>query len=236
MSDVFNAQDPASKVDELVGEGKKFKSVDDLAKGKLEADAFIEQLKAEQAELRKQVETMQGSGQTELATLRAELAQLKAQGNKANPQGEHTAPQLSESDLKALVAKTITETEASKTAAQNVNLVNVEVLKVHGSVEKATEAVRAKARERNISVDALKAIAAQSPSAFFAIMGMDGTQTRNDSGALLTGSHIPTGQGEPKEGTKAYFDAIRKKNPSAYWKPAVQNRIFAAKKAGTYDN
>jgi len=49
--DVFSTQtgDQTSKtsLEELVGEGKKFKTVEDLAKGKLEADSFIAQLEGE---------------------------------------------------------------------------------------------------------------------------------------------------------------------------------------------
>mgnify|MGYP000205087855 CR=1 FL=1 len=39
-------------VSALVGEGKKYKTLDDLAKGYINADGFIEQLKAENRELK----------------------------------------------------------------------------------------------------------------------------------------------------------------------------------------
>src|SRR5690606_26975993 len=64
MSDVFNGNPvteptPApvttqeqAAIDLLVGEDKKYKTVEDLAKSRLEADEFIERLKRENAEMR----------------------------------------------------------------------------------------------------------------------------------------------------------------------------------------
>ena len=43
----------ADPLQELVGEGKKFKSIEDLAKSKVEADRFIDKLKSENDALRK---------------------------------------------------------------------------------------------------------------------------------------------------------------------------------------
>ena len=69
MNDIFavtngnpvtpNGNAPATPVDltELVGEGKRYATVEALAKGRLDADAFIEQLKRENAGLREDLST-----------------------------------------------------------------------------------------------------------------------------------------------------------------------------------
>src|SRR5688572_12541162 len=46
-----------SILEQLVGEGKKFADAEALAKCKAESDAFIETLKREQAELRRELDT-----------------------------------------------------------------------------------------------------------------------------------------------------------------------------------
>src|SRR5574343_873745 len=69
---VFGNQDNGSGLDgdafggdgqdngsQLVGPGKKFKTYSDLEKGKLEADAFIERLKTEKAELLAHAQAME---------------------------------------------------------------------------------------------------------------------------------------------------------------------------------
>ena len=43
-----------SILDALVGEGKKYANLEELAKGKAEADSFIDKLKDENSDLRKQ--------------------------------------------------------------------------------------------------------------------------------------------------------------------------------------
>ena len=51
MSDLFG-NDVTPTAEDLVGEGKKFKTIDDLAKGKAQADTHITNLEKELAELR----------------------------------------------------------------------------------------------------------------------------------------------------------------------------------------
>ncbi len=48
---------------------------------------------------------------------------------------------------------------------------------------------------------------------------------------------LPMGQGAgPKEGTKEYFDEIFKKDRKKYFSAGVQQQIFKAAQAGTYDH
>jgi hypothetical protein len=66
MTDVFESptkgeETPVTQVSDLVGEDKKFKTVEDLAKGKLEADSYIEQLKEENRIAREKLGELEGS-------------------------------------------------------------------------------------------------------------------------------------------------------------------------------
>ena len=244
MTDVFNAPDNSvvavTPLSALVGPDKKFKTVDDLAKGKTESDAYIEQLKGEAVELRAIVDRKEQSDAV-LTELRNEVARLK-QGSKdsAQPSRENTTPGLSEADVKNLVERHLTDAEKGRTVAQNINRANDEMIVRFGTKEKAVDAVRVKAAELAISVDKLRDVAAESPSAFLQLMGASGQPAQSSVGNLPIGTmnsqSNASGHG-PKDGTKAYWDAFRKTQGDAkYFKPAIQNRIFEDKKSGTYDN
>lgn len=239
MTDAFNTT-PSVTVSaaDLVGEGKKFKTVDDLAKGKAEADAFIEQLKKEQADLRKELSVKVDTEAT-LTELRNEMKALK-ESKSVIPSKENTTSALSENDLKALVSKTITESEANRSQTQNIVTANNQLVKHYGTTEKAQEALRNKAQELGLSIDELKGIAARSPTALLKMVLPEGVK-QPEGGSFQSGSlnsdALPHQQsGEPKEGTKEYFDMLRTKDKKRYWSAEVQNQIFKAAMAGTYDH
>lgn len=235
MTDAFSAADK-DPVAELVGEDKKFKTVADLAKGKLESDLFIEQLKKETADLRKELGTKVDTEAT-LAELRNELKALKEKPAVTSPM-EKTPSSVSESDLKALIARTITEQEATKTSAQNIVSANNAVVRHYGNLENAQAAIKAKAAELNLTVAELKETAAKSPTAFLKLVlpEADSKATRDFISSSTRSEALPQVTGsEAKEGTKEFYDALRAKNPKLYFSPEVQNKIFKAAMAGTYD-
>lgn len=237
-NDVFapdpNAAPPASSVNDLVGEGKKFKTVDDLARGKLEADAFIERLKQENAQVLAEARKA-ALADEQLETLRNEVKALREA--RVEPSKDNTNPALTLESVKSLVAETITQTERNRTAQQNIATANETMVQTHGSLEAAAQAVKAKASEVGMTMDALRNIAATSPSAFLKIMG----EAQKQSAEPLNTNRVTIervqnlGGDTPKEGSKAYFDAIMKRSRNEYFTPKVQQAIWKAVKAGTYD-
>lgn len=220
---------------ELVGEGKKFKTNEDLAKGKVEADAFIEQLKHEQSELRKELES-RVNAEKALEDLRTEVKALKELKTQTQTR-ENTTPQLTASEVEALVAKTITRQETERTVSQNINHANSEVVKHFGNADSAQEAVKTRATELGLTLEDLKAVAAKSPGAFLKMIlpDVDATKVQNFSGSTVNtqANLVPNGQG-PKEGTKEFYDVMRAKNPMLYWRPETQQALMKAAFAGTY--
>lgn len=242
MSDVFddNASIPAtvetaSTVDSLVGEGRKFRTAEDLAKAKLESDRYIDQLKNELNEAKTQIGRA-ANLEDQFTQLKEEITQLRANSQPKVETRENTAPQLSETDVEALVSKVMTRKEAQRSASENVAEANRKVLEAYGSVEKAKEVVRAKAVELGLSVDALRDTAASSPTAFLRlVLDTQATATgRIDlSRSTVNTSSQQVGSG-PKPGTKAYFDKLRKDNPKAAYSEDTYQQMEAAIRAGTY--
>lgn len=237
MTDVFSQPNGEAKADpakvslqDLVGEGKKFKDADALAAAKAESDAFIEQLKAENAGLR--------NAGANLEALQARIAELEAEKNKSPAPSPNTSGELSQDKLEAIVAGVITKQEQSRTANQNVAAANDTLVKLYG--DKATSVLSERAAAVGMSVTDLKAVAAKSPSAFYSIIGVDpktSTAKPDMQTSNLNTVAIPSNPAQPKVGSRAYYEVMRKTmgNDKFFGDVKLQKQIFEHKKSGAYD-
>lgn len=240
MTDVFTEGSTAVTTDTdltstLVGPDKKFKTVHDLAKGKLEADAFIEQIKSENSALREE-NNKKIDAETQLEKLRADL--VAARQKSSEPKG-NTSPELTTDAIEDIVQRSVTKIEQTKTATQNIAAANDSAAKHFGGEDKAKEAIRAKASELGLTVEEIKAIASKSPSAFSEMLGIKSVPAKPNVQDKLNKPDVNLNNqgstGYTKVDSKEYFDSIRKENPKLYWSPKTQQEIFKSKKAGTYD-
>lgn len=226
-TDTQQTQTKESFVDHLVGDGKKFKDIEALAKGKLEADRHISEITKT------------------LDELRAELAKqdyaknLLEQMSKGSETGAEQPPPVttsssntenttqSASDIESLVEKVITAKEKNKTASQNISVVGEEMQKQYG--DKTAEVLKAKSLELNMSLDRLKEIAAESPTAFFQLIGVKkmGEKTSTSTG-VTTQSTIRSENfnSYSQDRTFEYYQKMRKENRSLYYSPKIQNTML----------
>lgn len=233
MSDVFGAgegtqeqQDPTpSALDQLVGEGRKFKTTEDLARGKVEADSFITKLQEEAAELRAKLE--------EQEELKARLEALtKAQQAPTEPkqtaQPSATGP-VDVDSINQLVEQAIAQREAASVETANIQRSNDAVVAAHGGdLQAAQKFIQEKAVELGLTTDKMVEMARTSPAAFLRLVGVqEGQQQAVKQQQAPKGTpYTPTGQAET--GTWAYFENIRKTNPRAYYSAEVQNELMRA--------
>lgn len=224
--DIFAGQTPPSEsaLDKLVGEGKKYKSAEDLANAYLNADSHIGELKTDL--------------QTTREFISEELKKLAEQRTQAPPapnpetrsiEPAPVAPPASEvEDLDTKIAKVLEEKETLRRLQDNANTVQEVLVERLGGVEKAAEAVIAKARELGLNPADMKEMAAKSPKAFFATMGID-PNARSNSTPAPSSDVSPHRIGSPiKAETYAYYENIRKTDPKLYWQPATQKAMHAA--------
>lgn len=206
-----------SSLSALVGEGKKFSDVEQLAKGKLEADNFIEKLKAENAEL-KAVASKVNSLEEVISTLKAETQKEK-----------QTTSSVETPDIAKLVDERLSTIRAKETAETNVGMVSDHLTTHFG--DKVKEVVAAKAKELGVGVSFLEDIAAKSPTACLAMFGV--------AGSTLVGSNPNPVAGAPKvnapvssTGTKtrvAELEELRTKNPNKFFSPRIQLEYYNLK-------
>lgn len=216
--------------DTLVGEGKKFKDAQALAKAKAESDAFIEQLKEENANLREQTKQIKSTEEI-VAAIKKELHSASESSR------EQTAPELDMDKISELVQQQLGSHEHRKVVEANMLKANNDMIAIYG--DKAQEMVASKAAAMGMSMDDMKAIAAKSPKAFLAMFGVDGkgqgTTAGVNKGTVNTQALANSGKTrEDTYGTAEYWSKQRKELGAKFWDPKIQQEVFKCKKEGIY--
>lgn len=239
MSDIFNSattenattaqtttETPSSFIEQLVGEGKKFRDVESLAKGKLEADRHIAEITQTLNQLREEV-----AKQDYAKSLLEQLQNKGAASGTANTEeptqtrnsATENTTQTREVDIEALVEQAITKKEQARTFEQNIAAANEAMVSQFG--EKAGEVVKARSQELGISVERLKEIAAESPTAFLQLV--TGSAKKTPEKVVVPGSvRQDSLASNTSERTFEYYQKMRKENKSLYYSPKVQRMLM----------
>lgn len=214
----------------LVGEGKRYATVEDLAKAKLHADEFIEQLKNEGHELRQDLDQRLNAEEMleEIKKTRDEITAKAAEAGAGA-----TTPGLDKEAISALVSDSIAESDRQKVSEQNILTVDTKMKELYG--DKATEVLKKKAAELNVGVDFLKGVAEKSPDAFFNTIGVSTPKGTTTPGAPTGGTNsealrVVNEGSQVEANTWEHFEKIRKENPRRYFSTEVQNKLFEARK------
>jgi hypothetical protein len=231
-----DTQPAESFVKKLVeARGDKWSDPEVIAKGKVEADAYISDLEAQLAQMREDL------GKQDYASQLLDQLQKKAptttDGKPVAPNtnkndtsgtdtGGHTNPAVSENDLKSLVEKALTEREAKATVDQNLGVVMKHLNDSYGTEANAT--VKKKADELGISLDRMEEIAKESPTAFFALIG----DTKKPLRSMTSGSIRTDGVDYQTTGDRDwnYYQNLRRENKSLYYSTKVQRQLMEDKK------
>lgn len=209
--------------EQLVGEGKKFKTPDDLAKAKLESDRFIEQLKSEAEEARKELrsrlslEELSEQLLTRTATPKPETPPLEA--NRS--QDDKPAPV----DVKEEVQRLLREEKNSERVSLNIKQTREALKERFGGDYQAT--LRQIAEELNVSDKFLADAAAASPTAFLKLVDSVRAPDNNRPTSPPAGTVDTSRQfNQTVSKNNAYFQKLRKEDPKAYFSKKVQKELY----------
>jgi hypothetical protein len=219
--------------EELVGDGKKFKTPEELARGKAESDVFIERLKREQEALRQELNTklsmeeyvdlLRTSGQPKDS--RSGLTPNEPNGGEGGDNGKTS---IKPEDIDALIEQKVSARERARIQAQNQETVKQKLLESFGNdyVSKLKEAATA----LGMTPEDMDAMAKDKPKAFLKLVGADNAQPQqqkpNNNSLFTPPSGItPAQRAVSGDRTKSYYDEIRRVDPKKYWTPAVQNAL-----------
>jgi hypothetical protein len=208
--------------DTLVGEGKKFADTEALARGKYEADQFVDQLQSENKGLREELDKRVTAEET--------VDRLIQERSQAAQEGVTTpSPQMSEEGIAELVKQTL-HTERSAEVESN-NILQADKVMQDRFGEKRAEWLASKAQELGVGVSFLQSIAATSPKLFLTTVGLEGSTTQGQgtvsSGSVNTDAlqATPHSQGATP-GTMKYYEEMRKANPRTFWQPKIQQQLM----------
>lgn len=223
--DLVTIEENVDYLEQLVGEGKKFKEVSDLAKGKIEADRYIEILKQRLDEATKEINT-----RTSLDSFLKEIkgAKQPVHADVIDPPVDPQKKVLDDSEIEKRFEEYLARRESQKSSQTNLEKVQETLVNQYGPEAKIV--INKKAQELGMTVSALEQIASQSPSAFYRLVGV--SEERNPVG----GVQLPRSQVNPSQPTsggiknKAYFDKLKQTNRSAYFNPQTTVDMIKARK------
>jgi hypothetical protein len=213
---------------ELVGEGKKFKTVDDLAKGKLEADSFIERLQTENKALREAM-VSDDTPDVVLAKINELLVSKGSDKNTTTAQVNQTKPQ--ESLSKEEVLELLTKREMDQRRTNNVNRFNAQVNKAFG--DKTGEVLATRLGELEMDPELFSAMVEKNPEAALRVLGLKESGMSSgvfDSSVNTEAFFGPSGKGSGEKQNFAYFNKLRRELRERYYEPEIQKQVFEARK------
>lgn len=223
--------DPSKNyLEELVGEGKKFKTPQELARGKAESDAYIKLMERRFDEMRdeyKQLKDAHDSGprlQELIDQLSKQQLASSDNTNRANEVNNVQANQVDLKDIDARIASKVQEMDLTKKQQENYNTVMQRLKEQFGSNYQSV--LSQKAEELELSKEEVNSLAKKSPKAFFNTLGLNETEKETFQppvrGSQRSDNFVPKG---PQKRTWSYYQDIKQKDPVLYLNPKTQNQM-----------
>ena len=217
---------PKDLLSELVGEGKKFKTIEDLAQGKLQSDIHIKRLEEEARELREKVAAAK-SVEDVLEAIKAKAA-LEDNPPKKDDPDDKVLPSsgITAEQVAKIVAEQLKGSETAKQKEANRLKANELMKQMFG--DKAKEKFEAKATSPELRATLVQ-LAEVNPADFVSLFKEAGTPSAVDSGGKsLNILNVSTNTGSLEPGTQPYYSEMRKKNPKQYYAAATQLEMHNA--------
>ena len=238
-------QELGDALNSLVGEGKKFATVEDLAKGKLESDAFIQRLQLENEETRNDLQ-----GRLSIEDFLEEMRKQKQDTPVSNPGTPNpnengntdsapldkpTMSGLSPEEVQALINSTVLERERNSRESSNKQESLKALAEAFG--EGSQRVLQTKVAQLGISEEKLDELARTSPAAFKEVMGINSAQSTSGNTApppsAISGYPVsPSNRLNPDNPkTMKDFQEMRRQDPKRYATREIQNLIHKMGKA-----
>lgn len=232
VDDTLPPVDPNKNyLEELVGEGKKFKTVEDLARGKYEADRTILH-KDKQFDLMRNdyLETKQDrDARANLAELIEQLKQQRQQITSSDTTQMRTNPderEPQEIDLTKVderVATKLKEIELARKQEENVRQVDNKLREHYGENYKGT--LKQQVDKLGLTQDFVNDLAKNYPTVLYRTLGLDQQPPREDFQAPPRNQQVSFAPNVQKR-TWSFYEKLRKEQPDVYWDPKTQTQLI----------
>jgi len=221
MTDVFSGETkptiPDNALETLVGEDKRYKDVESLAKAALEKDAFIEKLKGENEEAGNQIAKDQEAIK-KLETVQEIYDKLKSPNPDASQQAtqtnEGTQAEISAVDIEKMVQDQFAKTASQAEGQRNVDAANKALVDKFG--DNAATIVQKRSQELGMSLEELQSLASRTPDAFLTLVGASRESTQSQTITTPTSTvRIDNSGGNVRN--EKYYQELKLKDPTAYF-------------------
>ncbi len=212
-------------LEELVGEGKKFKTPEELALGKARSDLYIRDLERQKDELRADYERLHDEYKTG-PKLQEILDQLTEQrlASSESPQANEVIenqPAYDPKQIESLVSSKISEYEMTKKQQENFNVVKGKLQERYG--DSYHNVLKEQINRLGLTDEDVNTLAKKSPDAFFRLVGLDQPVSKDNFQApprsnQRSDNFSPTSS----KRTWAYYQKMRTESPKVYNDPKTQ--------------
>lgn len=214
-------------LEELVGEGKKFKTIEDLARGKVESDLFIQRLQAETQEMRSEL-----TNRLNLEAFLDEMKQLQKQAPAVapspqdTPRNVDTEPKeikagMTPEEVEQLLSERLKNERTKELQASNLATVKNRLVELYGNTYQ--NKLKEVAESLGESPEYLNEVAKRNPTAFFRLLGetpapdkKNYTPPRSQLNTETRGN-VPSGERD-----NAFYEHLRATDPKRYYSREVQ--------------
>jgi|SRR5712664_1938325 len=192
---------------ELVGEGKKFKTPEDLAYGKAQSDSYIKILERQMDQLKADYEEARIE-----AISRARVEELVNKLNNPSPiqpqvTNDQTKPEINMTEIEALMSRKIQETEINKRHKENLDMVKAELEKRFGNN------LESHLKEVGLDGESAAQLAKVNPQLVLKALGVDKTSQPYNTAPPRNTSVASPNKYTPQR-TWSYYQEMFKANPS----------------------
>lgn len=225
-SEIVTIEADKDYVADLVGEGKKFKDLAGLARGKLEADNYIKELTSKLDGLKKELD-----GRTSLDQFLTEMKDLRAPPQNGQVQPSTPAPvqtdPLDDSTLEQRLLEILERRSAQEKQESNRDFVGRVLAEQFG--DQASYKINQKAKDLGMSVKDLENLALKSPQAFFNLVGVQERQAPVNVPVARQSINSTSQVQTTGVKNKAYFENLKRTNRKAYDNPKTVSEMVAAR-------
>jgi len=211
-------------LNELVGEGRKYKTEADALASVPHAQTHIAQLEDEN---RKLAAALASANKVD-----ALIDKLEEQGATAVPTEvvppvvSEVAPETASGVTESQIVETVTRLRAEEVKAANYKLVEAALIKKYGTDGVSKQLIHI-ANTVGMQLPELQELAERAPEAFFKIADVQVTTSQAPQVAVPKNSQTAQAGGVAATGVQdfKYFESIRRSDSQRYWSPEVQNAL-----------
>lgn len=219
-----NTEAPKNYLQDLVGDDKKFKTTEDLARGKYESDNMIKILERKHDELREDFLKLKNEADSK-ANLEALLDRLEARqtqhsSNAQPPVNDVRQPSMNLDQVKAAAREEVMQIAETTKQTENLNLVKAKLKERYG--DNSPNILREQIESLGMTAQQAETLARTAPNAFIKTLGLDVPAKQQQSFQTPPRSDARSDQFAPRGAEKrtwAWYQNLKKSDPKKYLDP-----------------